>query len=283
MFYLRDARLPRAVFLLFGALSILWMAGGVLPAQAGGRSVRLVAMQPGPDGPDQPNHEQASASRAQKKTIYWGALISGSTYGRSNPPWDEGAIDQFEQNAGKPISILHWGQSWWRCQASCGYQEFSAQRPQFDAMRRRGIIPLVDWSAWDSSAARTDQPRFALQKIIDGEHDAYIKRWAAAARDWGQPFFLRFNWEMNGDWFPWSERVNGNRSGQYVEAWRHVHDIFRGAGGGQRDLGVVPQHRVPTGDPDGPALSGGRVCRLDVPGRLQLGRGSAAERPLAQL
>ncbi len=240
MLYLRDAwqhhaaELPRVVFLLFGALSLLWMAGQALPVHAGGRSARYSAEQPGLLGPDQPAGDQAGLAEVGdargQKTIYWGALIAGSTYGRDNPPWDEGAIDQFEQNAGKPISILHWGQSWWRCQASCGYQEFSTQRPQFDAMRRRGIIPLVDWAAWDSSASRVDQPRFALQKIIDGEHDAYIKRWAAAAREWGQPFFLRFNWEMNGDWFPWSERVNGNRSGQYVQAWRHVHDIFRAQG-----------------------------------------------------
>jgi beta-mannanase len=35
---------------------------------------------------------------------------------------------------------------------------------------------------------------------------------------------------MNGNWFPWSEGVNGNQAGQYVAAWRHVHDIFAAAG-----------------------------------------------------
>ena len=41
---------------------------------------------------------------------------------------------------------------------------------------------------------------------------------------------LRFNWEMNGFWFPWSEGVNGNTPGQFVAAWRHVHDIFTSVG-----------------------------------------------------
>ncbi len=41
---------------------------------------------------------------------------------------------------------------------------------------------------------------------------------------------MRFNWEMNGRWFPWSEGVNGNKSGEYVTAWRHVHDIFTAVG-----------------------------------------------------
>jgi len=35
---------------------------------------------------------------------------------------------------------------------------------------------------------------------------------------------------MNGNWFPWSEGVNGNQPGEYVAAWRHVHDIFASVG-----------------------------------------------------
>jgi hypothetical protein len=35
---------------------------------------------------------------------------------------------------------------------------------------------------------------------------------------------------MNGNWVPWSERVNGNQKGQYVKAWQHVHDIFTEVG-----------------------------------------------------
>ena len=66
--------------------------------------------------------------------------------------------------------------------------------------------------------------------MIAGTFDSYIREFAEAARDWGHPFFLRFNWEMNGDWFPWSEGVNGNQPGEYVAAWRHVHDIFTAVG-----------------------------------------------------
>jgi mannan endo-1,4-beta-mannosidase len=31
---------------------------------------------------------------------------------------------------------------------------------------------------------------------------------------------------MNDAWASWSEQVNGNRPGQFVSMWRHVHDIF---------------------------------------------------------
>ena len=66
--------------------------------------------------------------------------------------------------------------------------------------------------------------------MIEGRYDAYIREFAEAAKAWGHPFFLRFNWEMNGNWFAWSEGVNGNQPGEYVAAWRHVHDIFTSVG-----------------------------------------------------
>jgi hypothetical protein len=179
----------------------------------------------------EPYVEAAAADGQAGASIYWGAYIQGNTYGVANAPWDTRAIDAFEKSAGKRISILHWGQPWQRCTPDCVYQEFREQKPQYDAMWQRGIIPLVDWASWTSSAKpQHKQPKFALRRIIDGDHDAYIRRWAKEAKAWGHPFFLRFNWEMNGDWFPWSEARNGNRSGEYVAAWRHVHDIFSAEG-----------------------------------------------------
>jgi hypothetical protein len=172
------------------------------------------------------------SSKALGGPIYWGAYIKGSTYGLSDAPWNTTTIDKFESHAGKKISILHWGQPWWNCTSSgCGYQYFQTQQTQFQAMRNRGIIPLVDWSSWDLSAtSKLNQPKFSLAAIIRGDHDAYIRQWASQAKAWGHPFFLRFDWEMNGSWFPWSEKVNGNSAGQYVKAWRHIHDIFTNVG-----------------------------------------------------
>lgn len=163
----------------------------------------------------------------KEESIYWGAFIKGSDYGVGEPPWDPRALDIFEQHAGKKFSILHWGQPWWHCDDSCRYQTFDLQKPQYEAVRQRGYIPLVDWASYDYAAPELlNQPEFSLSRIIAGQHDEYIRQWATQARDWGHPFFLRFNWEMNGTWFPWSEGANGNQPGEYVRAWQHVHDIF---------------------------------------------------------
>jgi beta-mannanase len=75
-----------------------------------------------------------------------------------------------------------------------------------------------------------DQPRYQLRKIIAGQFDAYILDWARTLAAYGGPVRLRFAHEMNGGWYPWSERANGNRPGEYVRTWRHVHEIFDAAG-----------------------------------------------------
>jgi hypothetical protein len=165
------------------------------------------------------------------KSIYWGAWIAGDTYDVGNPPWNPEAIDTFEEHAGKKVSILHWGQPWWHCNPGCSYQSFDLQKEQYQAVRQRGAIPLVDWASYDYDASDLlHQPEFSLSTIIKGQHDEYIRQWATEAKAWRHPFFLRFNWEMNGQWFPWSEGVNGNLPGEFVLAWRHVHNIFTEVG-----------------------------------------------------
>lgn len=158
--------------------------------------------------------------------ILWGAWIDGDRWGYGDAPWDARTIDRFEAQANQHVSILHWGQPWYWGNVP---QPFHASN--LEAVRRRGAIPLVSWASWElDRGGSNDQPAFQLQDIIAGSHDPYIRSWARGAKAWGEPFFLRFNHEMNGTWYPWSEARNGNRPGEYVRAWRHVHDIFASVG-----------------------------------------------------
>jgi len=164
-------------------------------------------------------HAQAGSTILDTPTpLYWGAYINGS-------PWDLDSLNAFESRAGKGSSLVHWGQAWWR---DGRYQPFQADMAT--RVRDRGSIPLIDWGSWDASGG-TNQPRFGLAGIARGEHDAYLRSWAAGAAAWGHPLFLRFNWEMNGWWqFPWSAQLNGNTAGDYVAAWRHVREVFEATG-----------------------------------------------------
>ncbi len=160
-------------------------------------------------------------------SLYWGAWIGSQLTGQE-PPWDWSAVTRFESMVGKPVSIESFGSPFADCSSSpCSMYAFPTT--PFDTIRSHGAIPLLSWSSQSLPSSLTE-PDYTLGALIGGRYDGYIRQFAEAAKQWGHPFFLRFDWEMNGDWFPWSEGVNGNRPGQYVAAWRHVHDIFASVG-----------------------------------------------------
>jgi len=130
-------------------------------------------------------------------------------------------ITAFEADAHKAVSIVMWYQQWG---LTDGWQYL--QPSWMNTVRSHGAIPLVTWDPENPSVYGPVQPAYSLQNIINGNFDAYITRWAQDSKAWGHPYFLRFAHEMNGNWNAWSEQVNGNKPGQFVLAWRHVHDIF---------------------------------------------------------
>jgi beta-mannanase len=147
---------------------------------------------------------------------YWGIWID-------NAPFDMAALTTFETKVKKKVSILHFGEAWQN--GSGGYLPFQAFA--FQRVRDHGAIPLVDWFSWRCCNATSNMN---LAEVYNGKHDAHIRTWATAAKNWGHPFMLRFDAEQNGWWLPWSEQTNGNKPGDYVKAWRHVHDIFHSVG-----------------------------------------------------
>jgi hypothetical protein len=168
----------------------------------------------------------AHKSTAPATPKYWGAWVGDQLTGEE-APWDMGAVDKFEQLAGKSMSLVHFSQPFADCSSSCSFYDFPTD--SMERIREHGSIPFFSWGS-QATPASLNEPNFQLADVIDGSHDAFIRKFAEEARDWGHPFFLRFNWEMNGNWFAWMEGVNGNQPGESVAAWRHVHDIFTSVG-----------------------------------------------------
>ncbi len=112
------------------------------------------------------------------------------------------------------------------------YKDFSQAAPIADlnAVDARGAVSLVTWEPWLWSGNGANQPAYALDRITAGDFDAYIAQWGTALASWGKPVMLRFAHEMNGNWYPWAEAANGNGAGDYVAAWRHVHDVIAATG-----------------------------------------------------
>jgi hypothetical protein len=166
-----------------------------------------------------PTPAPAPAPSPSPALTYWGAWI-GKQFTGSEAPWDWNAVTAFQtRNAGsRKIGVVHWSSpfsSAGGCGGNCNFATGT-----FQLAADHGAIPFFSWA--NSGIADRD--------VAAGAWDAYIRSWATAAKTWGKPFFLRYSWEMNGNWFPWGVGNNGTTAAEYVAMWRHVHDIFTSVG-----------------------------------------------------
>lgn len=97
------------------------------------------------------------------------------------------------------------------------------------AVDARGATPLITWEPW-AWGGGTTQTAYRSSRITSGAYDAQIRQWGQTLASWGKPVLLRYGHEMNGTWYPWADGVNGNKAGDYVAAWRHVHALVTAQG-----------------------------------------------------
>jgi len=160
----------------------------------------------------------ATTAQSAAKPIYWGAYMDGNdTYSSSygDAPWDANTWQTFQSDAGKKVSIVHWGvPAPWT-------STFNAQLSAHQKVVSAGELTLLDMNSGS----------VPLADIAAGKYDSSITTWAQQAAAFGHPFFLRWDWEMNGRWFAWgTTSSNVNTASTYVSAWRHMHDLFARAG-----------------------------------------------------
>jgi hypothetical protein len=155
--------------------------------------------------------------------IYWGSWIDGEPYGDpDDAPWDESVWDTFVSHAGeKDVSVVHFGQP-------PPWNHLKFEPGPLNLAWSRNVIPLMDMGSEKDKELGGD---VKLDDIVNGTPDVIedLQRWAKEAKGYGYPFFFRWDWEMNGDWFQWGEEAERNPS-LYVAAWRRFHDIAEEAG-----------------------------------------------------
>ncbi|MET7966437.1 glycosyl hydrolase [Micromonospora sp. NPDC005305] len=236
---MRRLTAARAVLVLTGAL-LLTYAAAVAPTpmfgdREDGRSDRPVTAEPGsPPRPAKAEPEESPRPAAEPFPPAGKAFIGVMT---DKGPHDFAVLDAFTAAAKHQPQVLLFSASW---------NVDTFDRTLFDRISNRGMLPMLGWEPWDHRVdraarekklptreidqIRSHQPAYRLSRITAGDFDPYLRSWAEGIRSLGYPVAIRLAHEMNGDWYPWSEASNGNRPGEYVRAWRHVHDLFRAAG-----------------------------------------------------
>ncbi|KAA1428791.1 glycoside hydrolase family 26 protein [Nocardioides antri] len=152
------------------------------------------------------------------------AATTGRVYGLAVEGWPGSTtyLNQLNRKVGRKPDQLTYYASW------ATVPDFPFAWPGSRAAATTPAVELV-WEPWNP-AHGTSQPAYSLAAIARGAHDAYLRRWAAQIKAYRLPVVIRFAHEMNGDWYPWAEAVNGNAPGDYAAAWRHVVEVFDAAG-----------------------------------------------------
>jgi hypothetical protein len=161
--------------------------------------------------------------------VYWGAWMNGDIYGPgfTDAPWDEDTWETFENHAGKSLSLVHFGQP-------PPWIQPKFEPTPFDLTYKKGAIPLVDMA--------NDLAHFpihvSLREIDEGKVDAAWTSWAKEVAAYGKPFFLRWDWEMNGDWFPYGKEMQKINSESpavedkrlFTRVWERLWNLSMAAG-----------------------------------------------------
>jgi mannan endo-1,4-beta-mannosidase len=157
-------------------------------------------------------------------------------------PWNWATFDDTASKVGvQPSSVGYFG----------GWDEnFRAEG--VTRAWKEGRLPLLTWESRPIDAQNdvVEEPEYSLPRILDGAFDEYLRQYARDIVATGLPLGIRLNHEMNGTWYPWSEfngkgePINGNRPGDYVKVWKHVHQIFEQEGANEQVIWIWSPNRI---------------------------------------
>jgi hypothetical protein len=141
-------------------------------------------------------------------------------------PFNWSEYDQVSKEVGKATNMVGFFQGF--------DQDFNQNAVQ--RAWANGRLPMM---TWESAPAKTgnDEPfveGYTNEDIISGKFDAYLTQYAKALTANGMPLVIRFDHEMNGQWYNWSEASKQQNAPQsYVAMWQHVWNVFQANGANQ--------------------------------------------------
>lgn len=145
---------------------------------------------------------------------------------RLREPLDDTELAELERSIGQPLAIISCYRAWNRCR-------IEDDLPWLASLENSSREILLTWEPWCLPAS-TDypetQPEFALNRLLSGAYDGYIRDFARRLASFPQTIYFRPMHEMNGLWYPWCGTRNGNSPAQYVDVWHHLRRLFHSEG-----------------------------------------------------
>ena len=199
-----------------------------------GATQRSSALRPvAPHGPEA--SPSPSLLPSQRGELYLGVATA-----------DETGLTGFTTAVGKQAALHVVYKSW----GSETNSAFPAKTTAAD--QKAGMLDIITWEPWNTKEG-VSQPNFRLSEIYGGKYDGYIRPFAQAIKQYGGQVGVRLGHEANEGnhpWYPWSEKANGNRPGDFAKAYRYVFDLLASEGATNALSVWCVNGVVPGGDPN---------------------------------
>ncbi|MCB9159062.1 MAG: hypothetical protein H6644_04250 [Caldilineaceae bacterium] len=136
-------------------------------------------------------------------------------------------IDEFEGLVGQEHGIYHYYTHWPLGDFAVGHDVI------FGEIAARGATPMLTFMSIPASGNNPNgcgDRNWNLDSIIDGDHDSYLRTFAQQVAEFDHTVLFRWGHEMNLVEYSWSGYCNGQDTQKFIEAYRHIVDIFRRQG-----------------------------------------------------
>ncbi len=160
--------------------------------------------------------------------LYLGAFAD---FGPHENEVTEEKINDFQELIGKKITWAYFSDNW--------FEGINFPKEQVEILQELNIIPYIRLMPRTNFSNQPEEQKYTLESIINSDFDLEIENWAKMAKQTNIPLILEFGTEVNGDWFPWNGRWNGQGQTdsygdptlpdgpeKFIDAYQHIIDIF---------------------------------------------------------
>ena len=110
-------------------------------------------------------------------------------------------FDAIATSAGKAPSLVEWFQNWSTTPTS-GDSPYRGDLVQTAWSRK--ALPVITWMSGDGDGSASDPYLCRLDDVVTGKWDSYLLSFAGSILATNLPVVIRFDHEMNGNWYDWS-------------------------------------------------------------------------------
>lgn len=127
----------------------------------------------------------------------------------------------FRDKSDRKIGIVHLFQSF----SMSSDETYNISGDKINLLIERGYIPLITLeNHYTKGGKKIAQPN--LYSIVEGHFDNFFKEWAKRLKKADGIILLRILHEFNGNWYPWCIANNNNNPQLYIQAYKHIWNIF---------------------------------------------------------